>query len=250
MFVAYSEVLHRDVNVNEMFDLNEIFCCSNRNCTAKFKIKGATGKRAKHFARLPSTPHIEGCEYENGDSRFVQPGLQQRSSLEDIFGDLLNPNTKPGTGAGKSASSTGSNVLHINTPGKLLKFCCMNTLTTEYLSGVTVDDIIVDERNLITNSKFEGIEGLRLIVGETLKYESNKLYLLVKAVSEKGHLKYLNAVVKMDASLLGYVKKHILETQNNKFKGYKLAVFGNWTKDTTYWSSCEVKNQKHIILRL
>lgn len=250
MYIAYSEVLHRTVNVNEVFDLNEAFCCPNRKCTAKLKIKGTTGKIAKHFARLPSTPHIEGCEYENGDSRYVQPELQQRSSLDDIFGDFIDPNTRPGTPTGKRTSSANSNVLRINTPGKLLKFCRMNTLTTEYLPGITVDSIIVDERNLISNSKYKGIEGLRIIVGETLKFESNKLYLQVKAVSEKGGLKYLNAVVTVDAALLRYVIKHILETQNNKFKGYKLAVFGNWTKDKTYWSSCTVENQKHIILKL
>lgn len=250
MFVAYSEVLHRTVNVNEVFDLSEVFCCPNRRCTAKLKIKGTTGKKAKHFARLSSTPHIKGCDYETDDSRYFQPDRQKRSTIEDIFGDTLNPNTKPSSPIRKTSKSAGANILYINTPNKLLKFCRMNALDTEYLPGITVADIILDERNLDLNCNYQGINGLRFVIGETYKYQNDKLYLVVQSISKDGRKRYLNLVCEMEPALLAYVKKHILETQNNKFKGYQMAILGNWTTDTMYWSSCRVTNQKHIVLKL
>lgn len=249
MFVAYSKVLHRDVNVNEMFDLNEIFCCSNRNCSARLVIRGSTGKRAKHFLTLSSAAHIEGCEYENLDGRYQRPELQKRSSIEDIFNDLRDPSRQPGTPKKKATSSGGSGILRINSPRKLRDFCRYNTLETEYMSGITVNDIILDERNVIRDRNYEGISGLRMLVGETYKFDDKGIYLVTKAPSQDGKVKYLNTIVMMDRGLLQDVKKYILDTQNNKFKGYRLSVFGYWRKDKMYWSSCEVTNQEHVILK-
>lgn len=249
MYVAYSEILHRMVNVSEAFDLKEIFCCPNRNCSARLVIRGATGKRAKHFLTLSSATHINGCEYENLDGRYQRPELQQKSSLEDIFDDFSNPKTNPGTSGEKKTSSKGTGILRINTPSKLLSFCRWNPLETEYLQGITVNDIIVDERNLIRDRKFEGVVGLRLIVGETVKYEGNQIYLVTKVTTEGGLPKYLNTTINLEPDLFREVKKYILETQNGRFRGFKLAVFGIWKKDREYWSSCEVFNQKHVILK-
>ena len=250
MYIAYSEVLRDNVNINAAFDLNEVFCCPNKYCTAKFKIKGATGKRAKHFFRLSSTPHIEGCDYENGDSRYEQPSLQIRSTLEEILGDNVDPSTKSGRPSKGKETRSSSNMLCINTPRKLLKFCRINSLKTEYSPGIKVNDIILDERNLLNNENYKGINGVRLVVGETVKYSGNKLYMVTKATSRYGSTKYLNTIIEIDSALFQKIKKYIIETQNGTFKGFKLAVFGVWRKDKDYWSFCAVYNQKNIILNV
>ncbi len=249
MFAAYSEILHDTIHVNDAYDLDEEFRCPNLCCSARFTIRSATGKRVKHFARLPSTTHIDGCEYETGDSRFTQSDLQIRSPLEDIFGDYINPGNHTGTTTNKDSANDSPTILRINTPKKLLKFCLLNSLRTEYQSGITVDGIILDRRNLVDKGRFEGVEGFRIIIGETVDlYKNDKLYLMVKAESKYGKKVSLHVDVKMDGALLHYIKKHINETYGS-FAGHPVAVLGKWTIDKKYYISCEVRDRKHVILK-
>lgn len=251
MYVAYSDKKHDIVNVNDVFDLDEVFRCPNIYCTAKLSIRSATGKRAKHFARLPSTPHINNCDYENGDSRYSQPELQKRNSLEDIF--LVA--TTPDTYSEESAHSNGtalnkSNILRINTPTKLLKFCRLNDLETEYLPGTIVNDIIVDERNLIKEGYFKGVQGLRIVVGKTVeRYKRDCLHLVSTTASSRGKQVYLHADVRMDPEQLKNIRTHLKETYGS-YEGHTVAVFGNWVVDKKYNISCEIQNRKHIMLKV
>lgn len=250
MYVAYSEKMRDNVNVHDVYDLNEVFCCPNRRCGARYKIKSATGKKVKHFARLKSTPHVEGCFCENGDSRYVQPNFQIRKSVEEIYEDFLNPNNAGYKAFGENRNGEATeNILRINTPKKLLKFCLMNPVQTEYMNGLKVDDIIVDARNLFTDARFEGVAGLRMIVGETVeRYRPDILELRVMAVSKRGKPVYLHAQAKMDSALLQYVRKHITKTYDS-FADHPIAVFGNWTIDRKYHISCNVTDRKHVIVR-
>ena len=250
MFVAYSEKLRDNVNVHDVFDLNEVFCCPNPRCSARYKIKSATGKKVKHFARLRSTPHIKGCFCEDGDSRYVQPDLQSRKPVEGIFEDFLNPNNRGHKSVAEHKTyEAKENILRISTPKKLLKFCLMNPVHTEYMPGVKVDDIIVDNRNLFKDARFEGVTGLRILVGETVeRFHSDALELRVTAVSRNGKSVYLHALAKMDGELLQYVRKHIIKTHGS-IADHPIAIFGRWTIDRKYHISCNVSDRKHVIIR-
>lgn len=250
MFVAYSEKLHDKVNVRDAYDLDEVFCCLNPHCTAKFTIRSATGKKSKYFGRLKSTPHIPGCEYEMGDSRYVQPDLQIRSSIEAIYGDFLNPDTHQKGGRSHHEGKKNTvNKLRISTPKTLLNFCLMNSLKTEYAPSIKVDDIILDKRNLIDKGRFEGIEGYRILVGETVeRYKNDELALLLTAVSRYGKQVYLHATAKVDPEQLRYIRKHIINTYSS-YEGHPIAIFGKWKIDRKYYISCSVPDKKHIILK-
>lgn len=249
MFSAYSEKIKDTINIQDAYDLEEIFCCPNRQCGAKFTIRSATGKKTKYFGRLPSTPHATGCNFENGDARYSQPNMQTRYSLEDILQGKTRNTNQENQQQDKKTTSSGENILRINTPKRLLKFCLMNPLKTEYLPGIRIDDILLDERNLFANGRFEGVEGIRMLIGETVQsYKSNELRVLLSAVSKYGKRVYLHASAYMDSQYVQYIRKHIISTYGS-FEGHRIAICGEWKIDRKYYISCKISNKDNVILK-
>lgn len=253
MFEAYSPSKKCVVNVSGEFNLKEVFCCPNPQCNAQFRIKSATGKRAKHFAKLINSQHIQDCPYEQSKSNYLDSPNLIKYSLEDIFNDCKNPNTKHTNTEfqkHKSDSKNNSNRKFIRTPKQLYSFCISNNLDTPYCEGLTVGDIILDNRNLLQNKNYEGITGCRLIVAQTVRYDTDTktVNLTLNQRTENNKTINLNLSVKMQDEMLAQLRNYMFDTYKN-FHGHYIVVFGNWKIDEKYHISCTIENKKHLMFK-
>lgn len=254
MFYAYSTKSQRVVNIKEAYDLKEEFRCPNTNCTALFTIHSATGKRAKHFSRKPSTPHIFGCPYEHGDALYAQPERVVKYPLDAILHGVSDnirvTSVKTIQKRNQHGNEEPSGKIYVRTPYALYKFCFNNELSTEYCDGLTVDDIYLSSCNLVKNARFRGIQGVRLVLGETSPSDSiDTLYMTVKAFSKNGKRVTLHIAVHMTPKLLNEIKQYLISTYG-RFEGNPIAVLGNWETKEAYWSKSSVTDQRNIILRV
>lgn len=255
MFEAYSQSKQRIVNIKDEYDLNEIFLCPNPECGAELKIRSVNGKVKKHFGRLKSTPHCQGCPYDHSLQSYVNNENITKYSLESIF----NGSTKQKEHcAGKEKSGredlpdTGRTL--IRTPKQLYYFCVNNSLDTPYRDGLTVGDIVLDSRNLQMNANYRGVSGIRLVIAETIQYtytkdsDDNNLLLLIRkrTVNEKD--KFLKVYVHLE-------NKHLQEFNNyifaiySKFSKHHVAILGEWRIDKEYQISCKLQKSSHLIFR-
>ena len=257
MFEAYSKELGKIVNANDVYNFKEIFFCPNPNCHAKFKIKSINGKRAKHFAKTMNSTHIKNCpfslhlnkkDYIESENLIKSDLLSffQENNKFDLKNDSLNASIR-------SESNKEFRRRYIKTPKQLLYYCLVNNLNTKYLSKMTVDDIILDSRNLKKYGRYYGIEGIRLLYGviEKTFYKNDCAEIIVKISTPKksGGEVSLHAHVETSRKQLTEIRNYILETFNENDNGKKIAVLGNWQKTVPYNIKCSVKNASHIIYK-
>lgn len=248
MRVVYSFKLGHDVNINEVTDTNEIFGCLNRACPAHYKIRAINSNVNTHFGRLPSTRHIKGCVYNFNCQEFLNNTDLIKSDLTSIF---------QGVNLSRQSvqRSTGSHILHaapkyIRTPRQLLYYCLANSLETQYTDKLTVNDIILDNRNLLYNGNFQGIEGLRLLLAQTVKYDkrSFSIFLKVTSVTANGKNIALNAEVRLSKEQFNEILEFIFGTFDS-FGGHYIAVLGMWSKIRKYNIETIVENAKNVIYK-
>lgn len=254
MFEAYSQSKKCVVNVSSEFNLKEVFNCPNPQCDAQFKIKSATGKKAKHFAKLRNSQHIEGCPYEQYKNDFLNSPDLIKYSLDDIFNDFKNPKTECANSENQKYKSNSDNNFgnkFIRTPKQLYSFCISNDLNTPYCEGLTVGDVILDSRNLLQNKNYEGITGYRIVVAQTVKYDNHTQTVNLKLSQRTKNNKTvtLNISVKMYDKLLAELRNYIFDTYD-RFSGNYIVIFGNWKIDSKYNISCIIENKKHLIFKL
>lgn len=256
MFEAYSQSKGKIVNVKDEFDLNEIFLCPNPQCGAKLTLRSVNGKMAKHFARLRSSQHIEGCPYNNGQQGYVDSEDMIKYSLEDIYSSQSHLRGKD---LPHSKTPTNKDYVHIDkvepkfirTPKQLYYFCINNALDTPYTDNLTVGDIVLDSRNLQYNANFRGISGLRLVIAETIKYDFHEKYIKLRLYQRTIHNKFLNLTVTvyLERNLIENAIDYIIKT-HGRFGGYHVAILGNWSIDEEYHISCTLNDKNHLLLKL
>ena len=255
MFEAYSTKNREIVSVQTQFDLSEIFSCPNPSCTAKFKIKSASGKRKKHFARLKTTEHSDTCPYKDAKSDYVNKDDLMKFPIEEIYSYT------------KSSKSTDREILHqrestnsskvrqvfVRTPKQLYYFCVSNALNTAFYDNLLVKDIVLDYRNLFYEKNFLGISGLRLVVAKTHKFyiqgNKNIVELRLERVTQNGKPICLTIVLEMEYHLFQNLKRHILQTNNNRFAGYTVAVFENWETTKKFYIKGIIQSDKHLMFK-
>lgn len=254
MFVAYSAKERRNVRIDNQYDLGEIFCCPNLNCPARFRIKSVTGKTAKHFARLKSTPHSPDCPFCTEYARYIDTDSVVTIPLERIFNGSVSQEKKRATsnGTSKRINSHGSkSVLTINTPNELYCFCAMNELDTPYCDGLLVRDIIVDERNLESNGLYKGFSGIRFVVGSVIFIDCNSrtpfLQLRAETILSEDKKHYLNLRVYLQSEFCNEVKK-IIESSFDLESDKKVAVLGDWKTTKIFNIECTLADRKHLII--
>jgi len=251
MFDAYSIKNQKEISINDVVDFNDTFKCLNKNCNAIFIAKAINSKKAPHFARKPSTPHIDGCPYILDDSKYSDSQLVIKSPLDDIY--LKNKTIAKQINSIPSSHEDKDKLIRINTAKQLLKFCISNSLTTTYINSVTVDEIILDARNIFTNGRFRGVDGLRLILGTTEKYQQfNNHYIIyfdVISVNKNNKKVVLHAQTKVSEQQGKQIVKFINSTYNNKFKGHLIAVFEKWIKVKDFNIQATVQNESNIIYK-
>ena len=252
MFEAYSIKKRDKISIDDVVDLSDTFKCLNPECKAEFSVKGLnSGIVSKHFARKKTAPHIKGCPYTLFSSNYIDNADMVKADLFEIYEHTANKNTAQSTSTGsnnKNAKTTGH---RITTPKQLLNFCISNRLSTEYKDGITVNGIIIDERNLLFASNFEGFNGLRLVVGHTYRFDdkSNILYMYVTTKTKNGKTVKLNVAVSLDTKQLSEIVEYILETYNNTFANHAIAVFEIWETESKYNVKCTISQKKNIIYK-
>lgn len=251
MFEAYSLKKRDKINIDDVVDLSDTFKCLNPECKAEFSVKGLnSGIVSKHFARKKTTPHIKGCPYTLFSSNYIDNSDMVKADLLEIYEHTEKKKATQSTSTVsiniKNAKAT---VPRITTPNKLLNFCISNKLSTEYKDGITVNDIIIDERNLLFDSNFEGFNGLRLVVGHTYRFDdrSNILYMYVTTKTKNGKTVKLNVAVSLAPKQLSEIVKYILETYNNIFSNHAIAVFEIWETTAKYNVKCTISKKENII---
>lgn len=250
MFDAYSIIKGCRVNVKEVYNLTETFNCLNPDCSAVFSIRSPNGKITKHFARHPSTPHINGCLYRLNTGSFNENDHTIKSSIDSILvgaGTSINRDTARAYNS--SETNLENHIKYIRTPNQLFKYCLYSSLDTVYSDNLTINDIVLDSRNLAENKRYEGVNGIRLLIGQTLKYEYSSQSIMIKteARSSLGTRLTLYAKVKMHSDTFKKTIKYILESNNKMFSGYTIAVLGTWKIEEKYNISCVVTHGRNIV---
>lgn len=247
LFEAFSKTKNRVVNVEEEYDLNEIFYCPNSECNVPLKIKSPSGKKRKHFAKLKNHCHIEDCPYDKKnkyqqsmDSNF------NKLSVEDIFNNRRTNQSAKVKDNTKTITANKHKAINIATPLQLYKFCIQNSLDTVYLEDIVVNDIIVDYRNLIKDKLYFGIEGLRLVVAKTYRYSLKDNSIMLYLNSEKYTL---HLTIYLDTLLLNEVLKYIFDTYES-FSGHTIAIMGVWEKESNFNSVSVIVHENHIMYKL
>lgn len=247
MYEAYSAKRGHIVNAKNALDYKEIYHCPNPSCSALYKLRSITGDRAAHFARLPSTPHSSDCIYEYGGSQYIDTGKLIKSDLVSI---MEGPSAKNGTVSHSKhhrSNHPSESPQYIATPRQLLKYCVSNSITTEYLPGLRVDDIVLDSRNLVTNRRFEGIAGLRLLIGRIERvYPDDMIQMIISANTATG-LKYIRARLRLPSSLYENIVNRLCSTYGHP-ENAPIAVLEDWKIEKKYCICCRIANPKHIIL--
>lgn len=251
MFEALSKTKNVIINAKDAYDMDEIYKCPNPNCPAELKLRSVNGKRTKHFfCGKNMHKHAPDCPFSLS-LESTPTELIEKNTLEDIFenAQIRDKNCHDTLTQKKKVGSPNVSKAYVRTPKQLLQFCLGHDLKTKYTDNLMVDDIIIDSRNLQANGNFKGISGLRLIVGNTIKFDNATLSILFKVscISTKGKRLTLYCTAFTSKELLNKVATHYNNTYGN-FGGHSIAVFGKWEIDESYHISCIVDRDRNLIM--
>lgn len=251
MFEALSKTKNAIIAAKDVYDVNEIFKCPNPNCPAELKLRSVNGKRAKHFfCGKNMLKHSADCPFSLS-LVSIPTELVEKNTLEEIFknAQIKDMSCQNTLSQEKNTAISNAPRAYVRTPKQLLQFCLGHALETEYTDNLMVDDIIVDSRNLQANGKFKGVSGLRLIVGETIKFDNPTLSILFKvsSISTTGKPLMLYCTVFTSKELLNKVANHYNNTYG-KFGRHSIAVLGKWEIDSNYHISCLVERDRNLIM--
>lgn len=251
MFYAISKKYNDVVCASNVTDLNDIFLCLNSQCKAEYFIKGINSERKAHFCHKHSTPHIQGCPYDMGLTKYLNNDDIVKSSLQDIYAHIRKPIKKaPTIHVNKQPKQNASRKTYINTTKDLFYFCTTNSLDTIYENKTTINDIIVDSRNICSKGLFKGFSSLRLVVGYTIKYDFPKRFILLKteAVTKYGKTIDLYSTIYMETNQIKEIKDYLFGTFGT-FTGYPVAVLGKWSNSRLFNIECTINEPTNVIYK-
>lgn len=252
MFDAFSRKLNKPINISEVTDLNDTFCCLNQNCDAEYYVRGLNSERAAHFVRKRSTPHVLGCIYGFSSNTYADVENIIKSDLIDIYNGSKNIKSSTFKIATNSNSNLNGNqqIKYIKTPKELLSFCINNSLGTKYNDKLAVNDIVIDSRNILNNANFEGVNGLHLVIGNTLRYDSQKNVIVIRTASITKNKRniFLTSTVHLSDKQLKEINNYLFDTFSS-FANHPIAVLGQWQISRKYNIECEVTRPQNIIYK-
>lgn len=251
MFYAISKKYNNIICANDVTNLNDTFLCPNPQCNAEYYIKGINSERTVHFCHKHNKPHIKGCPYDMGLTKYLDDDNVVKSSIQDIYFHIRK-NAKNVSAAYHNHSVQGTfRKTYINTTKDLLYFCISNPLNTIYENETTINDIIVDKRNICDNANFKGFCGLHLVVGDTIKYDLSQKYIRLRTstITKNRKAIHFDSIVHMENSQIYEIIRYILDTFNNTFSGHTIAVLGDWTNPEKYLVECVVKEPTNIVYK-
>ncbi len=255
MFYAYSFRNNDTICADKATDTTELFGCLNEDCDARFKVKGINSDKATHFAKTRDTEHIPGCPFMYSTSEHCDNGDIIKSDILTIFnGKEIRRDNPRGAVNGQNLPS-GKKQKHIRTPKGLLNYCISNRLDTIYIGDITVNDIIIDVRNIDDNENYKGVEGVRLLLGQTLKYKSeeNLLTMLIKKRDDTDNSHCLTVDIYMTQEQLSEINRYIFnrnrENNRNRYAGHPIAVLGQWEKVSDGNVKTTIRRNKNVIYK-
>lgn len=253
MFYAYSIKQQKVVCAQSITDLNDTFMCLNDKCNAELSLKSINGKRKAHFCAKPSKPHVHGCIYGTSVSEYSGNDFV-KVPLNNIYhrrSPLPNNKTNDGYKPANQRSDNLPNQKYIRTPISLLNFCMAHHLEDEYLDGLTVNDIILSNSNLCYNANFEGIKGLRLVIGNTYKYDPENKMIVMKVTTTTSRDKHicLRADILLSPKQFSEINEYLFNIFGKQFKGHSIAVLEEWKTVDKYHISCRVQSPKNVIYK-
>lgn len=251
MFYAISKKYNDVVCASNVTDLNDTFLCLNSQCKAEYFIKGINSERKAHFCHKHNKPHIQGCPYDMGLTKYLDNEGIVKSSLQDIYAHIRKPIEKvPTVSSNKHSIQNSYRKTYINTTKDLFYFCTTNPLNTVYENKTTINDIIVDSRNICNNANFRGFSGLRLVVGYTIRYDFPQKYILLKTetITKYGKLVYFFSTIHMEVNQICEIKNYLFDTFG-AFSGYPIAVFGEWSNPKLHEVECTVVEPTNVIYK-
>lgn len=250
MFEVFSKTLNDTISASSVKNYHDTFLCPNPNCSAEFSLRAVNSSGVSaHFACKPNHPHTADCI-------FGIIGGEKPNTSEYIKYDLmeiLNPTSM--TNQKHKSHSTSISAMNINTdkyirtPKQLLRYCLANKLTTEYTNELTVGDIILDSRNLLVNSHYRGIQGIRLIVGQTVKYCKEDQYVQIEVSTRTNTNKHIRlfANVYLPIEQIKEINNYFFNTEPKVFRNHPIAVLGEWKKEHDYHIYCSVVKKENVI---
>ena len=254
MFNAFSKTKNCIVSVDDEYNLNEIFYCPTPDCAAEFKIRSVNGKNRKHFARIRGIYHDVNCPFGLlVDDSYNCAENCIKMDLDEILYKSIGSSTDDNKTRNQHDTDINidkkkSEVQYIRTLNQLISYCLNNDIKTEYKNGLTISDILVDSRTLACNKNYEGFNGIRLLIGQTIKFDASKsqFVISVKTKTLRGLTLSLTANVYFPNDIFQNNIKYILESNNNQFKFFPVAILGNWENDKRYVVSCTVNKKKNF----
>lgn len=250
MFYAYSIKQQKVIGAQDVDDISDTFICLNENCDAELFLKSINGKRKVHFCAKRGKPHIQGCAYGGAYSEYEDDDFI-KMPLEYIYNNHPKCNRNSNYMSNKQHSDNSTGKKYIRTPIGLLRFCMAHSLKDEYRDGLTIGEIILNHSNICENANFEGISGLRFVVGNTLRYIPNK-NTIVFEISKKtsgGKRVNLQADIILSKKQMYEITNYLINTFNNKFKGHSIAVLGEWEIVCKYHIRCYVQSSKNVVYK-
>ena len=247
MFDAYSFSLNDVISISQVKNANEQFGCLNRECNARFIPKALNSNISKHFCRLPTAPHTDGCPYVMESSRYHSTKILDKYTLEDILN--LNNNANYNNRNNDNRRKELRETENVHTPRQLLIYCISNSINTIYIDDITVGDIIIDSRNIKRNALFRGVNGIRILLGTTVKFDviNRTIIFSIMSTTKDNKAVTLTATIKSNLKIFDLVVGYYLKRYNNRFKGHQIAVMGDWVADKKYHMITTIKNPKQII---
>lgn len=252
MFSVFSQKLNKSIRACEVTDLKDEFLCPSPNCNARFTLRAVNSASVSpHFACLPNHPHDPNCLFGILDSGSTKNHEYIKSDLETILNPSITSNSTSRAQTNLPSNNTAQSRKYIRTANQLLRYCLSHDLSTEYTGGLTVGDVIVDSRNLLDNRNYKGIDGIRLISGQTIEYCESKGYIKIDISTRTSTNKriFLTAIAYMPTDQIVEIRRYLFNTTHGRFSGHPIAVLGEWKKDKDYQISCTVSKKSNVIYR-
>lgn len=251
MFYAHSFRKDDTICADKVTDTSEIFSCLNEDCDAQFKVRGVNSNRTVHFAKCRGSDHIDGCPYIYASGQYKENGCFIKHDLLSIFNSssISRKNVRRNPGQSREPDDK-ENKKYVRTPKQLLDYCLSNKLDTEYIDNITVNDVIVDIRNISNCENYKGVSGLKLLLGQTFRYdkEESSLVFKIKKRTDNGVEMCLTAKIFVSPQQLREINAHLFDRYGN-FAGHPIAVLGDWKTENECNVITTVENPRNVIYR-
>jgi predicted RNA-binding Zn-ribbon protein involved in translation (DUF1610 family) len=239
----------------EFANEDEIYTCPS--CGEPMRVRCKYGAKVPHYYGH----HNDNCKTSLYDKSISNvPDAQiVKHSLEEILNRRARENNANNNGAEPQERTGGTEKrkCHVSTPRTLLTWLSERRLTSLYIGNVTVDDIILDNRNAKEKFKFKkrddffSIAGTRMCVGKTIRYDCAHNWICFGIPEPEIPKYFIHIVCEFESCAVfkNFVERIKKKRGETKFKNRSIAAFGEIAPMEPYINPDDQrKNCRHILL--